>query len=321
MARPEVQNIGAGDGPHVKILLAVYNGGQTLPEQLDSINKQDHSNWSILAGDDGSDDDSLDVMVSFREQGNPLQQCAGPCQGSTANFLSLIRLASTQSCVDNWLAFCDQDDVWLPDRLSRGIAALNALPEDRPVLYCSRTWICNAVLSERRLSAPRPHPTGFRNALVQNVAAGNTILLNAAAARLVKEAAREVQKIVVHDWWMYQLISGAGGQVVHDDRPTVLYRQHTANEIGANDTVYARLKRIHQLLRGDFRDWNAINIAALRCSSHRVTEENRAVLEAFAATRNAPLLQRLSGLWRLRLYRQARAATVALWIAALLGRI
>lgn len=321
MTPPEAQTGDAIKPPHVAVLMAVYNGARTLPAQLESLAAQDHANWSVLASDDGSADDSRAVLADFAARDARVRPLRGPGQGACANFMSLLRQADTAWPADSWLAFCDQDDVWLPDRLSRGMAALTALPEDRPALYCSRTWITNATLSERRLSAPRPRPPSFSNALVQNVAAGNTILLNAAAARLVKEAAGEVQNVVVHDWWVYQLISGAGGAVVHDDCPTVLYRQHTANEIGANDGTYARLKRIHQLLRGDFRDWNAINITALRRSSHRLTEENRALLEAFATARDAPLLQRLTSLARLHLYRQTRAATIALWIAAVLGRI
>lgn len=300
----------------VTILMAVYNGGAVLREQLDSFAAQDHARWRLLASDDGSSDNSRAVLAAFAAEGHDVTVLDGPGQGGTANFLSLVARAEEDG---GWLAFSDQDDVWMPDRLSRGIAALEGL--DGPALYCSRTWITGPDLKGRRLSPARPRGASFRNALVQNVVAGNTILLNAQAARLARAAVHEARRVVVHDWWLYQLVTGAGGAVVHDDRPTLYYRQHVANQIGANDTWPARIRRIRQLLRGDFRAWNAVNIAALSASAHRLTPENRARLDAFADLHAAGPLRRLAALRRLRLYRQSWPAQAALWLAALLGRM
>lgn len=320
-ARPVTPDADAGIG----VLMAVYNGGAVLAEQLDSIAQQDFDNWTLLASDDGSTDDSVATLTAFREdmarKGRRVVCLTGPGEGAAPNFLSLVRAMGTYLPAGSWLAFSDQDDVWMPDRLSRGRMALEALPDDRPALYCSRTLITDHALASRRISAPRPRPACFCNALVQNIASGNTILLNPKAAALVMAAAQEVGEIVVHDWWIYQLVTGAGGHVVHDDEPTLLYRQHAGNQIGANDQLFARLKRIRQLLRGDFVDWNTINLAALRASAHRLTPENRARLEAFGAMRAASLPSRLRQLARLRLYRQSRGAHYALWLAAVLGRL
>ncbi|MGY9045535.1 hypothetical protein P775_06840 [Puniceibacterium antarcticum] len=307
--------------PHIGILMAVYNGGRHLREQLDSIALQDHRDWQVLASDDGSTDGSDSELDRFAVA-HQLTRMEGPRRGNSAdNFLSLIRRAGDHLLEGAWISFCDQDDVWLPDKLSRGVAALYDLPKGRPGLYCSRTWITDETLTTRRLSRPRPRPTGFRNALVQNIASGNTILLNPAAAALVRAAAAEVKEVVVHDWWLYQIVTGAGGWVAHDDAPSLLYRQHGVNQIGANDTTWARLWRIYQLLRGDFRKWNRINIAALTASAHRLTPQNRARLERFAKVHNSGLWGRLSGLARLGLYRQNHASTIALWVSALLGRL
>lgn len=306
--------------PQVVILMAVYNGGAFLSEQLQSIAGQDHPNWHLITSDDGSVDDSPAVLSAFAAA-HPATCLAGPKRGAASNFMSLLR--RTQDCVatDHWLAFCDQDDVWLPDKLSRGIARLQEGDDARPALYCSRTWITDTALGNRRLSAARPRPPSFRNALVQNIASGNTILLNPAAARLVQEAARRVERVVVHDWWVYQLISGAGGRVVHDDEPTLFYRQHDVNQIGSNDTRLARLKRIQQLLQGHFRDWNAINIAALSQTETYLTPQNRHILAEFVAMRRGLLAGRLLRLWRLGLYRQSRISTWALWLSLILNRI
>jgi len=308
---------------HVAILMAVYDGAPTLPEQLASLAAQDHTDWQLIASDDGSSDDSRAVLARFAKgrDTHKVHSLDGPGRGAAQNFLFLIRQAAALCPPDSWLAFSDQDDVWLPDRLSRGLAALSAGAAEQPALYCSRTWITDDRLGGRRLSPPRPQPPGLRNALVQNIAAGNTILLNPAGARLVMAAAAEVTDVVVHDWWVYLLITAAGGRVVHDDEPTLLYRQHAENQIGANDHLRARLKRIAMILTGTWRKWNNINAAALLASEARLAPEGRDLVMRFQAMRASWLLPRLWRLGRLGLYRQTRASTLALWFAALLGRI
>jgi len=300
--------------------MAVFNGAPYLREQLASIAGQSHTQWHLLVSDDGSTDGSGDILGQAA-CGTPNMSCmTGPGQGGTANFMSLLCAAPDHGPGASWIAFSDQDDVWLPDRLARGIAALQAQDPAVPGLWCSRTWITNEKLVTRSLSAARPRPLGFRNALVQNVASGNTILLNAAAARLATAAARETTCPVVHDWWVYQLVSGAGGVLIHDDMPSLLYRQHRVNQIGANMGHLARIRRIGMLLSGHFRDWNETNLAALRCSAHRLTDENRALLEDFAQVRDHRLARRMAGLRHLALYRQSSVSTAALWLAAALRR-
>lgn len=305
----------------IAVLMAVYNGSTYLEAQLESLAAQEHPDWCLIASDDGSRDGSAAQLVDFagRFPGNVIRQ--GPGQGGTANFMSLI--TGLDAVRGTWMAFSDQDDVWLPDRLSRGVAALRDC--SGPALYCSRTLITDETLQSRRISAPRPRPLGFANALVQNVASGNTILLNGAAADLVRDAAPEALRDggmpLVHDWWVYQLIAGAGGALLHDDTPTLLYRQHGVNLIGANDGTRARLKRIAMLLAGDMGVWNDVNIAVLGRSAARLTPENRALLADFAAVRAMGLPGRLWHLHRLGLYRQTRISTVALWVAACLGRL
>jgi len=309
--------------PDIAVLMAVYNGGAYLPAQLDSLAAQDHARWHLVASDDGSHDGSVAVLEAFAKEHPRTRVVQGPGQGGTANFMSLVAGLDAGVTGGTWIAFSDQDDVWLPDRLSRGVAAL--IEHSGPALYCSRTWITDETLETRRLSAARPRALGFANALVQNVASGNTILLNAAAADLVRDAAPEAcaqgGMPVVHDWWVYQLVAGAGGVLVHDDRPTLLYRQHGVNQIGANDTTRARLKRIGMLLAGDMRGWNDVNLALLARHAARLTSENRALMQTFAAARTRALPARLWQMAGLGLYRQTRISTVALWVAAFWGRL
>ncbi|KFE35136.1 glycosyltransferase [Thioclava atlantica] len=298
----------------VTILMAICRPGPELAEQLASLAAQTHRDWRLIVSDDGSDAAARDLLADFATTGHDVAVFDGPRRGAGANFHSLL-LRARELGAQGYLAFSDQDDVWLPEKLERAVAALDG--QGGPALYCSRTFVTRADLSDPRPSAPRPRPLGFRNALVQNVAAGNTIVLNPASAALVVEAAAESEAIHKHDWWIYQLLSGIGATLIHDDRPSLYYRQHAGNAEGANLSLGAKLDRLRRLRRGEWRDWTGRALAALEPARHRMTPENRALLDAFVAMRDAPLPGRLTQFARLRLYRQSRAGTVALWIATL----
>lgn len=308
-------------GPHVAILLATYNGGENLHEQLASIAEQQYQNWSLIVSDDGSSDATRSILDSFASEGHDVIVLDGPQNGAAANFMSLLKRFAAYAPAGAWVSFCDQDDVWLPDKLARSVAALTNLDAAVPALYCSRTWITNEQLQGRRLSVPRPRPLSFRNALVQNVASGNTILLNAEGTRLVNEAATQTSDVVIHDWWTYQIIAGVGGALVHDDQPTLLYRQHEGNEIGANDNAKAKLARIAMLLGGRFAEWNRLNAHALSASAHRFSPENQLLLQDFTRILNMRRRRSWRVLMKMKLYRQTRASTAALWLALLLRRL
>lgn len=302
----------------VTILMGLYQGARHLRSQLDSFATQDHADWRLVVSDDGSQDEGPAILAAFaatRPDGQVVWT-TGPGRGFAANYQSLLAALPDEP---GWVAFSDQDDVWLPDRLSRG---LRALTEAGPALYCSRTWVTAADLTGRQMSPLFRRPPSFRNALVQNVAAGNTILLNPAAARLLVATARVAPAVVAHDWWAYLMVTGAGGSVFQDTEPTLLYRQHGGNTIGSNSGWRARLRRLQQVWAGRLRDWNDANAAALGASLEHLSPEARALFADWKRMRTSrPALLRLWRLARLRLYRQTFASAAVLWLAAATGRL
>jgi hypothetical protein len=230
--------------PPVTILLATYAGEAYLPAQLESLARQRGVDWRLLWRDDGSQDGSVAAVEAFAAAQPPgrvarIGQSAERL-GAARGFLAL--LAAVPDDADTLYAFCDQDDVWLPDKLSRAAAALAAVPAGEPALYCARQRLVGPGLEPLGLSPPLRRPPGFRNALVQNVAAGCTVVLNAAARRGVLSAPPPPAG-TMHDWWCYLTVSGAGGRVLFDPEPAVLYRQHGANTIGASSSAAVRAWR------------------------------------------------------------------------------
>lgn len=293
----------------VTILMGVYNGARHLAAQLESIKAQSHKNWRLIASDDGSSDDSRALLAPYAEV------VSGPRQGFSANFMSLIANFPEG---DDYLAIADQDDFWLADHLERGLAALKT--EAGPAVYCARTYVSDDDLQGRKLSRGAPRGTSFVNALVQNVVAGNTIIANPSAARLLSEAAKRMPPVPAHDWFVYQLISGSGGKVIFSDHPALIYRQHRGNEMGANNGLRAKWARLTKLSDGLLRGWFVQNQNALKAMQPWLTPQNKILADRFGAILSQPKgWGRAIRFRRLGVHRQTRSSTWMLWLAAVLG--
>lgn len=299
--------------------LALYQGAEHIAAQLDSIAAQTHADWRLVVSDDGSSDEGPEIVQNFaasRSEGQ-VRMVDGPRKGSTQNFLYLLSHAES----GEYLAFADQDDVWNPDKLARGLAALNSA--ERPGLYCARTTICDAELNPLTASRHFQGPFDFRNALIQAVTAGNTLLLPPGTVELAKRAAPPAAEALIeaHDWWLYQLVSGAGQGIYRDEAEVLLYRQHDDNLKGRNDTLPAMRARLGQLFAGDFGNWLHTNTDALLAVADELTPENRDLLHRFddALYRAGPAMA--VAMHKLGLRRQTRAGTAAFYAAALAGRL
>lgn len=305
---------------HVAVLLALYDGAKYLEDQLESLARQTHSDWSLIISDDGSQDGWMEIVSGFsrRRAPNRVWITSGPRKGFAANFLSLVMIAGP---IVPFAAFCDQDDVWMHDKLARALTALRKVPVDKPAMYCGRSLVCSADLESHGPSPLFSRKPDFRNALVQNIGGGNTMVLNRAALDLVQDTYAHAKGVVAHDWWVYQIVTGAGGKVIYDQVPCVFYRQHDTNRIGANMTWRESFGRLMQLFAGRFRIWNTANIAALEKAAHWLRPEARETLDAFKEARGRGAMSRLIALRKAGLYRQTFRGTLALWLATLVRKL
>ncbi|WP_454870483.1 glycosyltransferase family 2 protein [Pseudomonas lini] len=305
-------------GVKIAILLCTYNGAEFLGEQLQSFIRQTHKNWVIYASDDGSDDDTLGLLRAVQQSlgENRLVILNGPCQGFAKNFLSLIK---NESITADYFAFSDQDDIWFEDKLERSITQLH-FAADTPAFYCSRTRLISAdkrVLGFSPLFSAPPH---FCNALVQSIAGANTMLINA-QARALLALTPEDAAIVAHDWLTYLLITGCGGKVIYDPLPTLDYRQHSGNLIGANAGFKEQLIRISKMCSGRFREWSNQNLLVLDSFQHRLAPDSQLALDRFKTARKSSFFQRLRLMKKAGVYRQTAQGNVSLFVAACLNSI
>nr|WP_321365635.1 glycosyltransferase [uncultured Celeribacter sp.] len=303
------------------IVLALHAGTPHIGEQIDSFLAQTVRDWILVVSNDGPDDGALAKIESAR-QGfqNGLIVTSRKSYGFADNFLSA--LADVPEEVE-WVALSDQDDVWLPQKLSRAVEALRRTPHDQPALYAASRLLWDPRTNKTwptQISTSRG--PSFANALVENVAPGNTIVFNRAALNILKPLAKDARRVFAHDWWIYQILTGVGSAVTIDAEPVVLYRQHGGNLIGETQSIVALIRRKWRALMGDFSRNMSLQLAALEPARHILTPENQRILEAFVSARaqKNPLL-RLYRLMKSGAHRQSAAAHLSLLIAALLGKI
>jgi hypothetical protein len=237
--------------PRIAVLLSTYNGEAFLEAQLASLTAQEGVEVQVFARDDGSSDATREILARHADRWPALAALpSGPNLGPAMSFLQL--LATAPDGFDGY-AFCDQDDVWLPDKLGRAARRLAEVPDGRPALYCGRVTCVDAEL--RPLGpAPIKDDGRFEHLLYENIAFGVTVVMNAAAALLVR-ARPPASGVIMHDWWC-ALAASAFGEVIYDPEPGVLYRQHGGNEIGQASAPLAELGRQARMFaRAPSRYW------------------------------------------------------------------
>jgi glycosyltransferase involved in cell wall biosynthesis len=223
-------------GPSLDVLLSTYQGARYLPEQLDSILAQSRPGLRILVRDDGSSDTTSAVLADYAARYPEIVRIddhrAG--LGACGSFVALLERSDA-----DYVFFCDQDDVWLPGRLDRMLNGMRELQRqfgaNRPFLVHSDLVVVDASL---RLLHPSfcayqyldPVRGGtLPRLLVQNVVTGCAAMINRALARRAVPIPPEA---VMHDWWL-ALVAAAVGRIGWLPEPTILYRQHDANRVGA----------------------------------------------------------------------------------------
>ena len=207
------------------------------------------------------------------------------------------------------VAFADQDDIWLPHKLARGVTALRAEIADAPALYCARQILTDQDLNPIGRSLKLDRPAGFPASLIQNVTTGCTLVLNRPAARLV--AASTPPPATQHDWWCYLAVTAAGGKLIADDEATMLYRQHPANLIGGTTSMPRRALAALRRGRATYMEVLRQHLAALLAQPHLTSPHARTQLDQINRALHGSLLQRLRALLIPGLRRQTLPETAA----------
>jgi glycosyltransferase involved in cell wall biosynthesis len=317
---------GAGKTPGIEVLLATCNGARHLPAQLDSLLEQTLRGFTVLASDDGSSDETLAILERYAANYPgflTVLPAAGHRLGASANFGRLLD-AARADCV----AFCDQDDIWHPDKLEVSLALMRQIEADQgpdyPVLVHTDLTVVDADLNSLGASFWRyvginPARQEFGDLLLGNIATGCTLLAN----RALYEAARPIPDFaLMFDFWLAQVAAGVG-RIACLNQPTVLYRQHSGNLIGAqrsgSASFFARVKRT-LLSDKTLRVLSSFSVHAAELHARyagRLSAEHRNQALTLARVWERPFHLRFASLAASGLRKPGFAANVALFLLLL----
>lgn len=304
--------------PSVLILLCTYNGERFLKEQLDSYIQQTYQNWNLMIFDDGSKDQTLNIIEEYQSRyPGKISFVSRRKGGFVPNFMNAICSSSLDY---DLYSISDQDDIWNPTKIENAVQWFKTQTSSVPTLFCTRTELVDVEAKSTGFSPLFQKTPSFKNAIVQSIAGGNTMVINLSAKKLAALAG-ETLKIACHDWWLYQLISGCGGKIHYDSTPSLLYRQHGGNMIGGNQGFLARVSRIKGLFEGRFKDWNDLNTTALKQVEHLLLDENKILLNKFCKIRTSffpmsTILFLMSGI-----YRQTFLGNIGLIVASIFNKL
>lgn len=248
----------------IDILMAVYQGEAYVAEQIESILKQTYTDWTLLIGDDGSKDRTMEILLAFEAKYPskirviPNKVNSGSAQANFFHLLSLSKAAYAMTC--------DHDDVWLPDKVEKTMGEMERLeresPPGTPILVHTDLEVVDENLrtiapSMFQLQNLDSRRVSLSRLLAQNVVTGCTMLANRPLLDLAKDPPASA---IMHDWWL-ALVAAAFGRIGFVDDPTIRYRQHGNNEVGAKNVrdpkyVAARLSKteqIHKVLTDTYR--------------------------------------------------------------------
>ena len=206
----------------IQVLLATYNGAKYLDEFLKSLLAQVGVEIELIVSDDGSSDETLNIIEKYRDSFEKLHIYAGPGKGPSENFFSLLEIAAGE-----YMAFADQDDIWEPTHLHNSVKRLEQFA-NVPALTFSQSLAFGEEIG-KQIPWPRIKKMSSKILFAQNLARGCTEVFNRKLVELVLAYSHDAS--VMHDWWLAQ-VAASCGTILFEPSVEVFYRIHNANSIG-----------------------------------------------------------------------------------------
>lgn len=234
------------NNPTVAILLCTYNGEKYIEAQLESILNQSYPNVHCYIHDDGSSDRTVSIIKDY--------ECSYPevftkldyqnmSHGAVVNFMSLINYASA-NCKEDYFMLSDQDDIWLPAKVSDSVKELQKYDQDnKPALvYCDQQVVDEnlhvIVRSTNKLVGKSTEDDSFKRIVFRNTAAGCCMCFNKELLSIASKN-QDIKNIPMHDWWV-MLIAAIYNNAHYFDSTLMLYRQHGDNTLGVDHNNYIK---------------------------------------------------------------------------------
>ena len=290
----------------ISVLMATYNGEKFITEQIESLLCQTVQQFNIYINDDCSTDATWRIVAEYSERYPDkirVTQSVKNTGSAKHNFMNMI-----QGICDDYVMLCDQDDVWKSDKIEKTLAKMHSMEleygQDAPLLVHTDLCVVDEFLNEINPSFIRAmnanyNRTSLNHAVIQNTVTGCTAMYNRALATLIVETP---QRFVMHDWYL-MLVTAAFGHIGYLSKPSILYRQHANNGVGAKDvrTFKYKMDRIvnRQGITKAINDTYSQAESFLYCFRDKLSCSQRVLLQEYCDIPNRTKLQRLKTIVKL----------------------
>ena len=267
----------------VTILMSTYNGEEYLKEQLNSLLNQTYKNIEILIRDDGSTDNTLEILKKYSESYDNISFYTGKNLKPAKSFFDLIKKAEKSK----YYAFSDQDDVWDKDKVEIAIKMLEKEDDNLSKLYFSNTKLVDKNLNElKNIRKIYKDKLNIGNALIENVATGCTVVFNDKLIELLKRINfDDIENGFMHDSLAYR-ICFATGNVIFDEIPHISYRQHGNNAIGNSSNIFDKIKKRKKSFKNTLNLRSKMSKFILERFNKELKKENYKFVEMIANYNN-----------------------------------
>lgn len=262
--------------------MSTYNGANFLQEQLNSLKLQEGVEVHYLIRDDGSKDNTKEILQSFSNNNSNVELILGENIGCVKSFAYLLKVANKYFDFIDFFAFCDQDDIWLKDKLYTATEKLRFFNLEKPTMYCSNL----SLIDDKGICIGEKHKRGGvrfskGSSLVESIATGCTMVFNKKAVEIFINYPPSY--MTMHDLWVFHMCIFFG-EVYYDDKPYILYRQHSNNVIGSKSTLLSkwrsRMKSLKTLSSQNYRELEAREM--LKIYDELLLDEDKKLLSIVA---------------------------------------
>ena len=225
--------------PKVAVLISTYNGEKYLCDQLNSLFSQDYVNFSVFVRDDGSVDDTVNILTEYKNKG--MLDIIEDTNGNLGPGKAFLTLASSVDA--DIFMFCDQDDVWLDNKISKTVEEIRVYGFDLPVLFFSDLRVVDKNGKLIHKSFFNLEGINLSRALhlkvlaVQNSVVGCTVAFTNSLKQKIFQADVLDFDIAMHDWW-FAMFAACLGKLIYYPETLILYRQHDKNVSGASTNSF-----------------------------------------------------------------------------------
>jgi glycosyltransferase involved in cell wall biosynthesis len=308
----------------VDILLSTYNGERFIEPLLKSIFEQTSQDWTLIIRDDGSKDDTLNIVKSYKEKYPQKIQLLDDDQnlGPAQSFAKLLKHSDSA-----YMMFCDQDDIWLPNKVEHTLKKMKRLElkypntpllvhTDLKVVDKSLQTISDSLFKFQNLD---PEQQSLNSLLIQNNVTGCTVMIN----KQLKNLSLPIPKqAVMHDWWI-ALTASAFGKIGVIPSFTILYRQHGKNDTGAKKYsvkyFFTRLGKVEESIRSNEKIINQSK-AFLENFKDRLSKEQYEIIASFASFYDKSRGKRIQDLIKYQFKKNGSLRNIGFFITLMLAK-